>query len=624
MEASRRRLKTMILASFVLTPFVLAAPLPAVAQFDLPRPKSSGSPFGTGSGGKKNLVSVKAQFTAPTNGQPSRLFVVATIKPGWYIYSITQPPGGPKTTEIRISPPQGVRVMGSFQASVAPEMKKEPEAFGDLPIETHRGTVTWYAPIELAAGVDPFGVKIEGAVMAEACANACYRTRTPFTAALGPGLALPRASATDRWPSGADNTAGQATSGTLRAALPPLDLRLLLVQLASAFVGGLILNLMPCVLPVISLKILSFMDQAGQHRGRVFALNVWYSLGLLSVFMVLAALAATAGLAWGQQFTLPWFKVAMTAMVFVMALSFLGVWEIPIPGFVGAGRANELQTQEGPGGAFFKGVFTTILATPCSGPFLGPVFGYLLKQPPYMAYWIFGAVGLGMASPYLVVGAYPKLIGRLPKPGAWMETVQQFMAFLLLATVVYLFNTLTPRYFVPTLALLVGLWFACWWIGRTQLRAAGRRQATAWIGGAAVAALVGYAAFTVLLEESKIPWQPFSPAALERARAQGKTVMVDFTANWCPNCKTNSRFAIETNAVRELIEANDVVPLLADWTDESPVIERALKDLGCNSIPQLAIWPPGPPETKPIVLSDLLRESQVLAALKEAGPSKRP
>jgi thiol:disulfide interchange protein len=181
-------------------------------------------------------------------------------------------------------------------------------------------------------------------------------------------------------------------------------------------------------------------------------------------------LAVSAQQAWGEHFTLPWFKVALTGLVFAMALSFLGVWEIPIPGFVGTGRAGKLQAEEGPGGAFFKGVFTTILATPCSGPFLGPLFAFLLKQPPYVTYLVFGAVGLGMASPYLIVGAFPKLIRFLPKPGAWMETFQQLMGFLLLATVVYLFWTMTSTYFVPTLTLLlVGLWPACWWIGRTPL-----------------------------------------------------------------------------------------------------------------------------------------------------------
>ena len=145
----------------------------------------------------------------------------------------------------------------------------------------------------------------------------------------------------------------------------------------------MILNFMPCVLPVLGLKILAFVQQAGESRGRVFMLNVWYSIGLIAVFMVLAALASGVGLAagerygWGEQFTDITFKITMTALVFVMALSFLGVWEIPIPGFVGAGRASDLQNKEGPTGAFCKGVFTTILATPCSGPFLGPVFGYV-------------------------------------------------------------------------------------------------------------------------------------------------------------------------------------------------------------------------------------------------------
>jgi thiol:disulfide interchange protein len=209
-----------------------------------------------------------------------------------------------------------------------------------------------------------------------------------------------------------------------------------------------------------------------------------------------------------------------------------------------------------------------------------------------------------------------------------METVKQIMAFLLLATVVYLFNAMSARYFIPTLTFLVGLWFACWWIGRTPLTAAPHWQFAAWLGGPAIAVLVGWFAFTVMLEESKIAWQPFSPEAVKRAQAEGKTVMVDFSANWCPNCKTNLKLAIDTDAVRKLIAANGVVPMLADWTDPSPVIKKSLNDLGYNSIPLLAIWPGQPTKNssgkKVIVLPDLRPESQVLAALKEAGPSQRP
>jgi thiol:disulfide interchange protein len=239
-----------------------------------------------------------------------------------------------------------------------------------------------------------------------------------------------------------------------------------------------------------------------------------------------------------------------------------------------------------------------------------------------MAYVVFGSVGLGMASPYLLIGAFPKLIAFLPKPGVWMDTLKQIMGFLLLGTVVYLFWTMSPHFFVPTLALLVGLWFACWWIGRTPLTAGSSKRWTAWLGGLTVAALIGLFAFMFLLTKPKIPWLPFSPATLAAARAEGKTVMVDFTANWCLTCQTNSKITIETEPVHELIQENQVVPLLADWTDRSPVIKKALNGLGRNSIPILAIWPAGAADDEVIILDDLITQGQLLDALRRAGPSR--
>jgi thiol:disulfide interchange protein len=579
---------------FLLTTVILLIAHPVAAQID----PLGLAPLG---GGAKDVVNVQAVFSAQANGQPARLFVTATIIPPWHIYSITQPDGGPIATKIDVQPPPGVRV-GRFRAHTPPEQTKQPAAYGNLPIELHNGTVTWFAPLEFDAGVDPAGLQISGTVTVQPCdADSCLPpTAIPFAAALGEAPVV-----VDEAP-----------------ATRPFHWGSFFVQLGFAFLGGLILNLMPCVLPVISLKLLAFLQQSGESRGRVFMLNVWYAIGMLAVFLALAALAAAAGLAWGEQFTLPWFKVAMTALVFVMALSFLGVWEIPIPGFVGMGKANELQAREGPSGAFFKGVFTTILATPCSGPFLGPVFGYLLGKPPLVVYGIFAAVGLGMASPYLLIGAFPALIRYLPKPGAWMDTFKQIMAFLLLGTVVYLFNTLRPAYFVPTLMLLIGLWFACWLIGRTPLTASPAKRLAAWLGGATVAAAVGWAAFAIFFSEPLIPWQPFSPTALQQARAEGKTVMVDFTANWCPNCKVNSKVAIERPAVLKLVRENGVVPMLADWTDRSPVIKKALNELGYNSIPLLVVWPAEPEGAAPITLPDQLLERNVLDALKRAGPSK--
>ena len=589
---------------------VLLATVPVGAQ---PQDDQFGSQF-SGFGGlgpaADPVVTLQAQYTVPSTNQPGRLFITATIKPGWHIYSITQPPGGPLATKILLRESQAYRLAGDFQVTVPPEKKAE-DAFGGLVVESHAGTVTWHAPIELAAAVDPATFQIEGTLRAQGCdANACLPPRDfPFTALLGQGIALPQAAAA---PGGTENAA-DADATNLAAVL------------IGAFLGGLILNLMPCVLPVISLKLLSFIEQGGQSRGHVFVLNLWYSAGLMLVFFILATLSAYLSLAWGEQFTHTWFKVALTALVFVMALSFLGVWEIPIPGFVGSGTAGRLQVQEGASGAFAKGVFTTILATPCAGPFLGPVMGFMLEQPPHICFLVFGCVGFGMASPYLIIGAFPELIGFLPKPGVWMETVQQVMAFLLLGTVVYLFTTMTDRYFIPTLTLLIGLWFACWLIGRTPITAPQRKRNAAWIGGAVTAALVGLFAFTILLEDLKLPWKTFSPETLAQARREGKTVMVDFTADWCPNCKWNLAWAIDTKKVHQLVKKNDVVPMIADWTDYSPVIKRMLTEtLRRQTIPVLAIWPADSRDQDVIILDGTLGESHVLEALERAGPSRGP
>jgi thiol:disulfide interchange protein len=418
----------------------------------------------------------------------------------------------------------------------------------------------------------------------------------------------------------AAGAAGRATALSLPAAL--------LMGLA----GGLILNLMPCVLPVLGLKLMSFAQQSGRARREIFELNLWYCAGLYAVFLVLAtaSVAANIGLgsenlAWGQQFTSLRFNVLMCGIVFAFALSFLGVWELPIPGFIGE-RAGRAQSQEGPLGAFLKGVLSTVLATPCSGPFLGPVFGFTLSQPTIVTYAVFAAIATGMALPYLLVGLLPGLVRFLPRPGAWMETLKEVLGFVMLGTLVFLFTFLDHDYFVPTFAMLVGIWAACWWIGRAQQASAGEVGFGRWVQAAGVAALVGSLSFALLGPvASIIPWEPFSRSRLAELRRSGATVMVDFSADWCMTCKLNLATAIETDRVKSLVEANHVVPLLADWTEESPEIKAMLESLQSRSIPVLAIFPaeqPGQPAPEPIVLRDLITESQVLAAIRAAGPSR--
>ena len=477
-----------------------------------------------------------------------------------------------------------------------------------------------------AAGRSGGSVEFAGAKYAEAAKGVqplvAAATVSPASAPVTTAAAAPGVPAMGAAPA----TASMPAVGPAPAASISLPLALLM-----GLAGGLLLNLMPCVLPVLGLKLMSFAQQSGRDRREVFQMNLWYCAGVFAVFFALAtaSVAANIGLgnanlAWGEQFTSAGFNIAMIAVVFAFALSFLGIWELPIPGFIGE-KAGHVQSQEGPAGSFLKGVLSTVLATPCSGPFLGPVFGFTLTQPTAVTYAVFGAIATGMCLPYVLVGLIPGLVKFLPKPGAWMATFKELLGFVMLGTVVYLFTILHHEWFVPTLALLVGIWAACWWVGKGQ-EMTGTVGFGRWVQAASAAALIGWGAFTLLAPgDSLIEWQqPFSRERIAELRRSGATVMVDFSADWCPTCKFNLAYAIETNRVKAAVEKNRVVPLLADWTDGSNEIKVALEGLQSRSIPVLAIYPaatPGGECPEPIVLRDLITESQVLEALERAGPS---
>ena len=605
----------------------------------------------------ENVCDVVARFTAPDGDRPAELFITATVKRGWHIQSITQQPGGPLPTRIKLTASSEYRTAGDFQPDYAPQAKRE-EVFDNLLVETHQGQVTWHAPITISPGVDLAGLQIRGAVNVQPCdANNCLPpTDYAFTAKLGPTpeVALvptsvsPAAGTPDNNPSSAAGQAAAATFDPAKlqiAADQQFKQQSLLGVMLFGFLGGVILNLMPCVLPVIGLKILSFVEQSGHNRQQAFTLNLWYSLGLMSVFLLLALLAAIGGIGWGQLFTYDPFNIALASVVFAMALSFLGVWEIPIPGFVGRGKANQWAEKEGIAGAFSKGVLTTILATPCTAPFMGSALFWAVGQPAPKVFAVFLSIGLGMASPYLLIGAFPGLIRFLPRPGAWMETFKQIMGFVLLGTVVYILTFIDWPAVVPTIGLLFSLWAACWWIGRTPWTADLSTRVRAGLEGATFVALMGILLFPGMNKvlpgrysfgglyeemsrrfagsqsENELPWQPFSRAAFEQVVAQRKTVLVDFTADWCMTCKGLEKYVLNTPEVRQAVVEGRVVPLVADWTHRDPEVTEMLDLLGGKQVPVLAIFPADRPN-QPVVLRGGYTSQMLLDALRQAGPSK--
>jgi len=316
---------------------------------------------------------------------------------------------------------------------------------------------------------------------------------------------------------------------------------------------------------------------------------------------------------------------------------------------VGSGKASELAQKEGLAGAFFKGAITTLLATPCSGPGLTTALAWCRGKPPHLVYLVFACLALGMALPYILIGLNPRLVRMLPKPGAWMETFKQTMGFVLLGTVVYLFTFLPAPIIVPTIALIFGLWAACWWIGRTPVTAEFPQMVRAWLFAGAFACLVGWLSLSWLAgvmnnrfsksvdreisqrqsaaaelakvpkNEHELPWQPFSEERLEKLLAEKKTVLVDFTADWCPTCKVLEATVLNTKQIRQAVDEHKIETLVADWTARDPKIREMLNALESDDIPVLAIFPATDPN-RPIVLRGGYTQSMLIKRIKEAAP----
>lgn len=406
----------------------------------------------------------------------------------------------------------------------------------------------------------------------------------------------------------------------------------LALMLLFAFIGGIILNLMPCILPVLSIKVLSIAVQGGEKKKEIRNHGLVFTLGVMVSFWILASilLAVRAGgntLGWGFQLQSPVFIAALAVLFFLMALNLFGFFEISSR-FMGSG--SRLANKEGYTGSFFTGVLTTVAATPCSAPFMGTALGFALGQPGWIAILVLSVLGLGLSFPYLVFSFLPSASRLLPRPGAWMKTLKEVLAFPLLATVVWLVGVLGNQVgsegMVSFLAVLVLITAVIWLFGRKSERVIplfAKWSLIAIFTAIASTTLAGFSAMRKHhMEERRItvsdlvrePWKAWSPTALEEALAAKKTVLVNITADWCVTCKLNETVVFERPAIMALLRQERVVALLADWTSGDPVITSYMAKHGRNSIPVYLLYVNGSREPK--ILPQILSAADLAKDLK--------
>jgi thiol:disulfide interchange protein DsbD len=414
-----------------------------------------------------------------------------------------------------------------------------------------------------------------------------------------------------------------------------------LLMLSLAFAGGIVLNLMPCVLPVLSLKIFDFVQRAGNKRGRVLAHGLVFTAGTTISFWVLAGLLLLLrrggrGLGWGYQLQSPSFLVILCAIFFFFSLHLFGVFEVGYL-FTRLRRGHE---REGLSGSFLSGVTATLVATPCTGPFMGTAMAYAFTQSAAASFLVFTALALGVSFPYLLLSASPGLLRYLPRPGPWMENLKQFMGFPLLATVIWLAWVFGRQTDIDAMASLLGLLLAAgisaWVLGKWMaLHHPGHIRLTAAL--VALVIFVPSLAFTLYRvqhripmtafiaktpeagDANRIPWEPFSPARLSALLAAGKSVFIDFTADWCLTCKVNDNVALNRAEVARRFAEKGVVALKADWTHSDPVITNALAGYGRGSIP-LYVFYSGRNPGEYHILPQVLTPSIVIETLDKMVP----
>ncbi|HLF17666.1 MAG TPA: thioredoxin family protein [Candidatus Omnitrophota bacterium] len=403
------------------------------------------------------------------------------------------------------------------------------------------------------------------------------------------------------------------------------------IAIFFAFVGGLILNLMPCVLPVLSIKVLNLVESTQKDRGKSMVNALMFTLGILVSFWFLASFivalkAAGQQVGWGFQFQSPVFVIFMAVLFFWLGLNLFGVFEIgtSLTQAENAFRHSLLLKN-----SFFNGVLATIVATPCTAPFMGSALGYTLLKPPVYSYLIFTFLGLGLAAPYLVLSAFPNLLRWVPKPGAWILVLKRIFGFLFMTTVVWLAWILGEQRGVDAMAALyaglflmaIGGWVIGQWAGVAQ------RKSIRWIArlcaiflfvlGFGIALKGAQSAETLMPRHSTTDdsgWIAYSPEVVADLRSRGKAVFIDFTAQWCLSCQVNEKLVLSQRRVMDAFKEKGVILIKADWTNYDEGITKALVSYGKNSIPLYVLYG-SQPGREPVILPEILTPKIVFDAL---------
>jgi suppressor for copper-sensitivity B len=583
---------------------------------------------------------LNADRTAYDPGAPARVAALVTIETGWHVNSHQPSFEYLIPTVLELELPKGWPP-GTIQY---PAAKMKTFSFETRPLAVYDGDVVIVAQLQLPRGTANGTYPVHASLRYQACNDSqCLppvTSQAEIQLKVEPG-GKPRQAELFNLP--ASPASGEG-NGPVAAAAVPKPAGNLALTLLLAVLGGLILNAMPCVLPVLSLKVFGLVRSAGHGRAEVVRGALATSAGILVSFLALGLAAvsfraAGAAVGWGVQFQHPGFVAFLAVVVVLFCLNLWGLFEIPLPqrlarlGGLGTGSGP----REGIAGHFFSGLFATLMATPCSAPFLGTAIGFALAQTAPVVLAVFLALGVGMALPYLLVAAAPGVARFLPRPGAWMETVRGVMGFLLAAAAVWLFYVLSSQVAPEQLAAiqlgLLGIALFTW----IQHRVAGGR-ALRGVAGAGIAAAIAITLFAATAATGAagtrgirggtqragaagqpaglIPWVAFDRARAESLARGGQLVFVDVTADWCFTCKVNERLVLDTPEVARAFQDHGVVPMRADWTNRDDRIGAFLAEHGRYGIPFYLLYRPG---KDPHVFSELPSRDALVATVRQAA-----